>query len=56
MLAAQEILRKLVDDEGLGDMGWTVGYEAIEALKSIRGEPAWDDDRRPEESPFPPLW
>ena len=28
-------------DQGLGDMGWTVGYEAQEALKSIQGKPAW---------------
>ncbi|MFN8611329.1 MAG: hypothetical protein U0931_27540 [Vulcanimicrobiota bacterium] len=38
------ILQKMVHDTGVGDLGWTVGYEAGEAIKSIRGLPAWDDD------------
>jgi hypothetical protein len=53
--AAQAKLRSLEHDEGLGTMGWTVGYEALEALKAIRGEPAWADDRPAGECPYPPL-
>ncbi len=56
MVAAESALRNLRNDDGLGCMGWTVGYEATEALKAIRGEPAWDDDRLPEECPYPHLW
>lgn len=56
MIAAQSALKNLIDDDGLSCMGWTVGYEATEALKAIRGEPAWDDDRLPEECPYPRLW
>lgn len=55
ILAARPLLRSLRGDEGLSDMGWTVGYEATEALKAIEGQPAWEDDRRPEPSPYPPL-
>lgn len=42
--SAQAGLRALLDDSELGLMGWTVAYEAGEALKKIRGEPAWEDD------------
>lgn len=44
------LLRQMTDDQGVGDLGWTVGYEAGEAIKRIQGQPAWDDDgpkRRP---------
>ena len=54
--AARSALRGLIDDDGLSCMGWTVGYEATEALKALLGEPAWDDDRLPGECPYPPLW
>ena len=55
LLAAQSVLRGLGEDEGLGCMGWTVAYEAGEALKAIRDQPAWADDRPPGENPYPPL-
>lgn len=54
--AARSALRGLIDDDGLSCMGWTVGYEATEALKALQGEPAWDDGRLPGECPYPPLW
>lgn len=38
------ILTGLTEDKGVGDLGWTVGYEAREAIKRIKGEPAWADD------------
>lgn len=38
------ILQQMVNDTGVGDLGWTVGYEAQEAIKRIRGLPAWEDD------------
>lgn len=44
------ILQELVDDPGLGDIGWTVGYEATQAIRGIRGLPAWDDDGPPRQS------
>lgn len=53
--AAQSALHDLRNDQGLGDMGWTVAYEACEALKAIQGKPAWVDDRLPGPSPYPPL-
>ena len=56
ILAARPLLRNLREDEGLSCMGWTVGYEATEALKAIDGQPAWDDDRLPGPCPYPPLW
>jgi len=34
-----QILQQMIDDTGVGDLGWTVGYEAREAIKSIRGLP-----------------
>lgn len=55
LLAAQSALRDLRGDEGLGCMGWTVAYEAGEALKAIQGKPAWADDRRPGDNPYPSL-
>jgi hypothetical protein len=51
------ILRELVDDPGVGDMGWTVGYEATQAIRSIRGFPAWDDEGPPRQAhPYECLW
>lgn len=44
------LLLEMVGDQGVGDLGWTVGYEAEQAIRAIRGLPAWDDDgpaRRP---------
>lgn len=57
MKSAQGRLRQLLDDDGLGCMGWTVGYEAGEALKNIQDQSGWDDDRvSPGVCPYPPLW
>ena len=53
--SAQHLLRQMTRDQGLGDMGWTVGYEAQEALKSIQGKPAWQDEPPHKKSPYPPL-
>jgi hypothetical protein len=38
------ILIGLTKDNEVGDLGWTVGYEAGEAIKRIKGEPAWADN------------
>lgn len=54
--AAKSALRSLKGDQGLGDMGWTVDYEAGEALKAIRGEPAWEEHPPQAECPYPKLW
>ena len=54
---ALPLLRGMTDDPGVADMGWTVGYEAGEAIKSILGQPAWADDgpvRLPH--PYECLW
>ncbi len=56
ILAARPLLLSLRNDEGLSCMGWTVGYEATEALKAIDGKPSWDDERLPGPCPYPPLW
>lgn len=53
-LEAQSALRDLAGDEGLSCMGWTVAYEAGEALKAIQGKPAWEDEKPPGKSPYPP--
>lgn len=56
MRCSQGHLAKLIGDPAIAEMGWTVGYEAAEALKAIRGEPAWEKfptQRLP--SPYPPL-
>lgn len=53
--AARPYLRNLSNDQGLSDMGWTVAYEAEQALKVLRGEAGWDDGRMPEANPYPPL-
>ena len=53
LFSAQDILRGLLQDEGLGDLGWTVGYEAGEALKELRGQPAWVESRVGMKSPYP---
>jgi hypothetical protein len=55
LLSAKSILRNLMDDDELGDMGITVGYEAGEALKSIQGLPAWEGEPPRSESPYPSL-
>ncbi|HIB66166.1 MAG TPA: HEAT repeat domain-containing protein [Phycisphaerales bacterium] len=53
--SAQHLLRQMTRDPELGDMGWTVGYEAQEALKSIQGKQAWQDEPPHRKSPYPPL-
>jgi hypothetical protein len=46
----------MIQDTGVSEMGWTVGYEAGEALKSIRGESAWDQfEPQKLPSPYPLL-
>ena len=49
----RHMLRGLMNDRSLGDTGWTVGYEAGEALKSIQGLPAWEQPPIPKKSPYP---
>lgn len=51
--SAQSRLHELLQDDGLGDLGWTVGYEAGEALKVLRGQPAWLESRVGMKSPYP---
>lgn len=53
--AARSRLDKLSHDEGLGDMGWSIAYEAEQALENIRTGNGWNDDRIPGENPYPPL-
>jgi len=53
MRSAVARLRELKSDQGLGDMGWTVGYEATEALKSIQGKRAWEKEPPRRKSPYP---
>lgn len=43
MQKAVRILRELTHDTAPGEMGWTVGYEATEALKAIQRLPAWHE-------------
>ena len=50
------ILESLVGDSHLSDLGWSVGHEATQALKSLRGETgAWEDDPPLQPSPYAPL-
>lgn len=37
-------------------MGWTVDYEAGEALKAIHGLPAWEGDAPTGKCPYEPIW
>lgn len=49
-------LRQLVDDQAVAIMGWTVGYEAIEAVKVLNGFEGWTDDRPIMPSSYAQLW
>jgi len=53
------LLRGLLKDKAVGNMGWTVGYEAGEALKALHGrQDAWDDGAQPKTHPhaYECLW
>ena len=56
LLSAKSSLRDLQGDEGLGCMGWTVDYEAGEALKAIHGLHAWEGDVPTGKCPYDPIW
>ena len=56
LLSAKSSLRDLLGDQGLGCMGWTVDYEAREALKAIHGLPAWEGDVPAGKCPYDPIW
>ena len=53
LMSAKSRLRDLRNDEGLGEMGLTVGYEAREALKELDGRPAWVESHVGLKSPYP---
>lgn len=55
LLSAQSVLRELTEDNGLGCMGWTVSYEAGEALKVINDQPGWAQEISPGTNPYPNL-
>ena len=52
----EPMLKRLLDDQAVGIMGWTVGYEAGEALKEIRGKVGWEHDPERLPHPYEEIW
>ena len=56
LVQARPILKLMLNDPEVGSMGWTVGYEAGEALKKLSGQDAWLNDPAPLEHGYPSPW
>lgn len=56
LTAAVPLLKQMTNDDGVSIMGWTVGYEAGEALKGLEGEDCWEELSPRVPHPYPALW